>query len=81
VKYPKYINSLMHLKTDFDSKILALADLELPILDISNSLVYPKKSLDEVVEFEIDYIMTNTSDTIETIKNTEVSGYPARMVI
>ena len=60
----------------------SLSVFELSILDISNSLIYPTKSLDEVVDFEIDYIKTvSTSDTIETIERTQVSGYPARLVI
>lgn len=59
----------------------SLSTFELSLLDISNSLVYPQKSLDEVVEFEIDYIMSGPSDTIETIENTQVSGHPERMMV
>jgi PsbP-like protein len=59
----------------------SLSTFELSLLDISNPSVYPKKSLDEVVDFETDYIITGPSDTIETIKNTHVSGHPARMVV
>ena len=59
----------------------SLSAFELSILDISNSLIYPTKSLDEVVEFETDYITTGQTDTIETIKNAEVSGHPARMMV
>ena len=59
----------------------SLITFELSVLDISNPSVYPKKSLDEVVEFEIDYITTGPYDTIETIKNTKISGYPARTVV
>lgn len=45
----------------------SLSTFGLSVLDISNPSVYPKKSLNEVVEFEIDYMMIGTSDTIETI--------------
>jgi hypothetical protein len=54
---------------------------ELSLLDISNPSVYPKKSLDEVVDFEIDYIMSGSFDTIETTENTHISGYPAHQVV
>jgi hypothetical protein len=59
----------------------SLSTFELSLLDISNPSVYPKKSLDEVVDFETDYIMSGQFDTVETTKNTHVSGYPARQLV
>jgi hypothetical protein len=54
---------------------------ELSLLDISNPSVFPKKSVDEIVDFEIDYIMTPPSGTIETTEKMHVSGYPARQMV
>jgi hypothetical protein len=53
----------------------SLSTFELSLLD------YPKKSLDEVVDFEIDYIMTPPSGTIETARNTYISGHPAHQMV
>jgi hypothetical protein len=54
---------------------------ELSLLDISNPSVYPKKSLDEVVDFETEYVMIGPSATIETTKNTHISGHPAHQMV
>ena len=54
---------------------------ELSLLDISNPSVFPKKSVDEIVDFEIDYIMTPPSGRIETTEKTHVSGYPAHQLV
>jgi hypothetical protein len=54
---------------------------ELSLLDISNPSVFPKKSVDEIVDFEIDYIMTPPSGTIETTEKTHVFGYPALQIV
>jgi hypothetical protein len=76
-KLDKIENVLLSANPSTDS----LSTFELSLLDISNPSVYPKKSLDEVVEFEIDYIITGPSNKIETIENAHVSGHPARVVV
>ena len=61
----------------------ALNYLELALLDISNSAVYPTKSLEEVADFELSYIRDIGAgiDSIETTDITQLSGYPAQKVV
>jgi hypothetical protein len=61
----------------------ALSYLELSLIDISNSAVYPTKSLEEVVDFQTSYIRDIGAgfDSIETTEITQLSGYPAQKVV
>ncbi len=61
----------------------ALSYLELSLIDISNSAVYPTKSLEEVADFQLSYIRDIGAgfDSIETTEITQLSGYPAQKVV
>jgi hypothetical protein len=80
-KYDEKLDKIENVLLSASPSPESLSTFELSLLDISNPSVYPKKSLDEVVDFEIDYITTPPSGTIETTEDTHISGYPARRVI
>lgn len=51
-------------------------------LDVSNELVYPTKSLDEVVKFQLNYIveLENSTSIIEK-SNTQIAGFDAYKIV
>lgn len=81
IKYDKRLDEIENVILSASPSPESPSTLELSLLDISNPSVFPKKSVDEIVDFEIDYIMTPPSGTIEATKKTHVSGYPARQIV